>query len=130
MNALQPRSGKRPASVDRETVVSWAVRAAQAADDKQGTNTTVLDVGNILAITDMFVITSASNPRLVRALADEVQARLKADCGIAPVRAEGLSDLSWVLLDYGDLVVHIFNDEMRAFYDIERLYRDAPKVSF
>jgi ribosome-associated protein len=121
---------KRSVQVDRDTVVSWAIRAAQAADDKLGTKTTVLDVGDILAVTDMFVITSASNPRLVRALADEVQAKLKADCGIAPVRAEGLRDLSWVLLDYGDLVVHIFNDEMRAFYDIERLYRDAPKITF
>jgi ribosome-associated protein len=121
---------KKPVSVDRDTVVSWAVRAAQAADDKKGTNTTVIDVGRILAVTDMFVITSASNPRLVRALADEVTEQLKTECGIAPIRSEGMSDLTWVLLDYGDLVVHIFSDEMRAFYDIERLYRDAPKVSW
>jgi ribosome-associated protein len=120
----------KPKTVDRETVLSWAVQAARAADDKKGTDVRVLDVGKILAIADVFVITSASNGRQVRSIAEEVEERLKADAGISPLRTEGLRDLSWVLLDYGDVVVHVFSDEMREFYEIERLYRDAVVVDW
>jgi ribosome-associated protein len=117
-------------TIDRSTVLSWAVLAARAADDKKGTDTRVLDVGNILAIADVFVITSASNSRQVRSIAEEIEERLKAEAGISPLRIEGLRDLTWVLLDYGDVVVHVFSDEMRAFYEIERLYRDAVVVDW
>jgi ribosome-associated protein len=109
-------------------VQGWAVAAAQAADDKKGTDTVVLDVGPVLAITDFFVITSAANKRLVRTLADEVEEKVKAAGGPAPLRVEGVADSGWVLIDYGDIVVHVFGDEMRRFYDIERLYRDVPVV--
>lgn len=119
-----------PKTVDRDTVVSWAVEAARIIDDKKGTDTRVLDVGSILAITDMFVITSASNGRLVRTLAEQVDEQLKEQFGIQPIRIEGLRDATWVLLDYGDMVVHVFSDEMREFYEIERLYRDAARISW
>jgi ribosome-associated protein len=114
--------------VDRAVVQGWAVAAAQAADDKKGTDTVVLDVGAVLAITDFFVITSAANKRLVRTLADEVEEKVKVAGGPAPLRVEGVADSGWVLIDYGDIVVHVFGDEMRRFYDIERLYRDVPVV--
>jgi ribosome-associated protein len=116
--------------VARETVLSWAVLAARAADDKKATDTRVLDVGRILAIADVFVIASAPSGRQVKAITDEIEDRLKAEAGIGPLRIEGLRDLSWVLLDYGDVVVHVFSDEMRAFYEIERLYRDAVVVDW
>jgi ribosome-associated protein len=119
-----------PKTVDRDTVISWAVEAARIVDDKKGNDTRVLDVGSILSITDVFVITSASNGRLVRTLAEQVDEQLKERFGIQPIRIEGMSDATWVLLDYGDVVVHVFSDEMRAFYEIERLYRDAPQVSW
>ena len=119
-----------PARVDRDEVLDWAARAARAADDKQGADTIVLEVGAVLAITDFFVITSGANSRQVRTIADEVIQKLKKGGGPAPLRVEGRSDLSWVLLDYGDLVVHVFLDETRRFYDIERLYRDVPLIDW
>ena len=117
-------------NVDRDVVLDWAVTAALAADDKQGRDTVVLEVGAVLAITDFFVITSATNSRQVRTIAEAVEERLKYDGGPQPVRVEGRSDLTWVLLDYGDIVVHVFLDEIRRFYDIERLYRDVPVIDW
>ena len=107
-----------------------AVLAARAADDRQGVDTVVLEVGNVLAITEYFVITSASNTRLVRTLADEVEAQLKVLAGASPRRVEGLGEASWVLLDYGDVVVHVFLDETRRFYDLERLWSDVPRLDW
>ncbi len=107
-----------------------AIVAARAADDKQATDTLVLEVGPILAITEYFVITSASNRRLVRAVADEVEAKVREASGRSPLRVEGAREQQWVLIDYGDIVVHVFSDETRSFYEIERLYRDAPVVEW
>jgi ribosome-associated protein len=115
--------------VDRDVVLEWANAAASVADDKQGFDTTVLEVGAVMGITDFFVITSGSNTRQVRTIAEEVEKRLK-DMGVATPRTEGRPDLTWVLLDYGDLVVHVFLDETRRFYDIERLYRDVPVIDW
>jgi ribosome-associated protein len=115
--------------IDRDDVLEWAATAAAVADDKQGTDTLVLEVGAVLAITDFFVITSATNTRQVRTIADEIEKKLK-EVGVAPLRQEGRSDLTWVLLDYGDLVVHVFLEETRRFYDIERLYRDVPEIDW
>ena len=111
-----------------EPGVGWALIAARVADDKQGTDTVVLEVSSVLAITDYFVITSGRNARQVRTIAEEVERAVRDAGGPGPRRVEGLSDLTWVLLDYGDLVVHVFDDETRRFYDIERLYRDVPKL--
>ena len=115
--------------IDRDAVLDCAATAAAVADDKQGTDTVVLEVGAVLVITDFFVITSATNTRQVRTIADEVEKKLK-EVGVAPLREEGRSDLTWVLLDYGDLVVHVFLDETRRYYDIERLYRDVPVIDW
>lgn len=108
----------------------WALVAARVADDKQGRDTVVLDVSSVLAITDYFVVTSGRNLRQVRTIAEEVEQAIKDAGGSGPLRVEGLSDLSWVLLDYGDLVVHVFDEETRRFYDIERLYRDMPVIAW
>ena len=113
-----------------EQVRDWARTAAQAASAKGGEETVIIEVGAVLAITDAFVITSGRNTRQVKTIAEEVEARLKADGGIAPLRVEGLSDSKWVLLDYGDLVIHVFLDETREFYDLERLWSDAPRVAW
>jgi ribosome-associated protein len=104
--------------------------AAQAADGKKGLDTLILDVGNVLAITEAFVVTSAGNRRQVRTIADAVEEEAKILLERAPLRVEGLADLQWVLLDYGDVVVHVFADETRRFYEIERLYRDAPRIEW
>jgi ribosome-associated protein len=108
----------------------WAATAARAADEKKATSTVVLEVGPILAITEAFVITSAGNPRLVKTIADEVELQVKAAGGPAPLRIEGLADASWVLIDYGDFVVHVFLDEVREYYDLERLWSDAAAIDW
>lgn len=114
----------------RDASVELALVAARAADDKQGTDTIVLEVGQVLTITELFVVTGASNRRLVRAIADEIEERVKEACGRSPGRTEGHREQQWVLLDYGDVVVHVFLEEMRQFYEIERLYKDAPRVDW
>lgn len=108
----------------------WAIEAARAADDKKGADTVVLAVGAVLAITDHFVITNGTNPRQVRTIAEEVEARITQSGGPKPIRIEGLDDLTWVLLDYGDFVVHVFNAESRAYYELERLWSDVPRVDW
>lgn len=107
-----------------------AVCAARAADAKKGEDVVVMDVGDVLAITGWFVVVSASNRRQVSTLADAVESDVKAQLGRAPLRVEGLKEQQWVLLDYGDVVVHVFLDETRRFYEIERLYRDRPRVDW
>jgi ribosome-associated protein len=113
-----------------DQVRQWARTAAQAASAKGGEETVIIEVGAVLAITDAFVITSGRNTRQVKTIAEEVEERLKVDGGIAPLRVEGLGDSQWVLLDYGDLVIHVFLDETRAFYDLERLWSDAPRIAW
>jgi ribosome-associated protein len=108
----------------------WAIEAARAADDKKGGDTVVLAVGEVLAITDHFVITHGTNPRQVRTLAEEVERRVAEEGGPKPLRIEGLDDLSWVLLDYGDFVVHVFAEEARRFYELERLWADVSTVDW
>lgn len=111
-------------------MLNLAAVAARAASDKLGVDTVVLEVGQVLAITDAFVITSGANSRQVRTIAEEVEEAVKADGGPSPIRIEGLDDARWVLLDYGDFVVHVFLDEARRFYDLERLWSDAPRVAW
>lgn len=107
-----------------------ALAAARSADEKQGRNIVVLEVGPVLHITDYFVVIDAPNRRLVRTLVDEIEQAVRAMSGRSPVRAEGLKEQQWVLIDYGDVVVHVFLDEVRRFYEIERLYRDVATVNW
>jgi ribosome-associated protein len=104
-----------------------ASSAARAAADKKGTDIVVLGVGDILAIVDCFVLVSASNTRQVRTIVDEVRRALAVDG--PPIGVEGLDDATWVLLDYGDVVVHVFLDETRAYYDLDRLWADAARLA-
>lgn len=108
----------------------WPLVAARALDAKKGADTVVLDVGELLGITDHFVISSASNDRLVRTLVDEVEKAVTEAGGPKPVQIEGRDDARWVLIDYGAFVVHVFLDEARHFYDLERLWNDAPRVDW
>lgn len=104
-----------------------AKTAATAADEKLATTITGIDVSEQLALTDVFVIVSASNDRQVGAIVDEVEDRLR-DKGAKPVRREGERDGRWVLIDFGDIVVHVQHDEEREFYELERLWRDCPEI--
>jgi ribosome-associated protein len=104
-----------------------AVLAARAASSKLGRDTVVLGVENLLGLTDAFVITSGTNPRQVHTISDEVERQLKVAGAAGPRSVEGLDDLRWVLMDYGDFVVHVFLEEARLFYDLEHLWGDAPR---
>ena len=120
----------RPQQTAAEAAVALARVAARAADDKKAEQTLILAVGDVLAITDYFVITSASNRRLVKTVVDAVEEAVKLELGRSPVRTEGVGEQQWVLVDYGDVVVHVFAEEIRMYYEIERLYRDVPKVEW
>jgi ribosome-associated protein len=108
----------------------WAITAARAADAKQARDVVVLDVGDVLALCGWFVIASAPNERLVKAISDEVEQQVHEAGGPKPKRIEGLQERQWVLMDYGDLVVHVFLQEQREFYDLERLWADVPRVEW
>lgn len=120
------------AAEHRDDVASEALAlcAARAASDLKASEVLVLDVGSLLAITGYFVIASASNPRQVRAVVDDIEAKVKAELGRSPVRTEGVREQQWTLIDYGDVVVHVFLESVREFYEIERLYMDAPRVEW
>ena len=104
--------------------------AARGAADLQSTNLVALDVGDVLGITDWFLVASSSNTRQVRRVAEEVEAAVKKAGGEGPLRIEGMEDATWILLDFGIFVVHVFHEETRAFYDIERLWSDVSKFRF
>ncbi len=105
-----------------------ALIAAAAADSKKGTDIIVQRVAELLIVTDYFVIVSASNDRQVEAIADEIEDKLREQAGIKPIGREGFGDRTWVLLDYGELVVHVFQQETREFYRLETIWNDAPLV--
>lgn len=109
--------------------VELARVAAQAAADKLGHDVVIIDVSDRLVITDCFVVTSASNDRQVAAIVDEVERQLRAE-GVKPVLREGERERRWVLLDFGDVVVHVQTDEDRLFYSLERLWKDCPAIAF
>lgn len=112
------------------TLPGVALAAAAAADEKLGQDTVVLDMEELLGVVDAFVITSGRNVRQVRTLVEEIERRVKASEGRSPHQVEGLGDAGWVLMDYGDVVVHVFLEEVRAFYDLEHLWSAAPRVQW
>jgi ribosome-associated protein len=104
------------------------VAAARAASDKLASQIIAFDVSEQLAITDAFVLASAGNERQVGAIVDAVEERLRS-LGAKPIRREGERDGRWVLIDYGDIVVHVQHEEERQFYALERLWRDCPTIT-
>lgn len=104
------------------------VAAARAASDKLAQQIIAFDVSDELAITDAFVIASASNDRQVKSIVEEIEDRLR-DVGAKPLRREGERDGRWVLIDYGEIVVHVQHEEEREFYALERLWRDCPTIT-
>src|SRR5690242_9431732 len=109
--------------------IALAHIAAQAAADKLATDIVLIDVSDRLAITDVFVVATGSNERQVEAIVDEVEEKLRI-AGVKPIRREGHRDGRWVLLDYGEIVVHVQHAEERTFYALERLWKDCPFIPF
>jgi ribosome-associated protein len=118
-----------PASGQRAGSREIALVAARAAADKQAVDVTILDVSGLIVITDYFVICSGTSDRQVKTLVEEVEKAVRA-LGERPVRREGEGDARWVLLDYVDVVVHVFAQEEREYYDLERLWSDAPRLAW
>jgi ribosome-associated protein len=102
-------------------------RAARAADSKQAMDLVALDVSEPLPLTDVFLLASGRNERNVLAIAEEVEDRL-AEHGVKALRREGRSEGRWVLIDFGDIVVHVFHEEDRLYFSLERLWRDCPAI--
>ena len=102
--------------------------AVEGADAKLAEDPVVLDLSELLGVVDAFVIVSGRNPRQVGAITEEVEERVKRATGRSPIRLEGHREQSWVLMDYGDVVVHVFLDETREFYDLEHLWSSAPRI--
>jgi ribosome-associated protein len=114
-----------PILVDTPTRVREAVAAAE---DRKAVELRVLHLEKVSDFTDYFLICSGTSERQVQAIADSVQERLREE-HVRPLHVEGYNRGQWVLLDYGDFVVHIFQDEPRRFYSLERLWGDAPDVT-
>jgi ribosome-associated protein len=110
-----------------EHAVTLVHTAARAASDKLAQHIMAFDVSDQLAITDAFLLASATNDRQVKAIVDEIEDKLR-DIGEKPIRREGERDGRWVLIDYGDIVVHVQHEEERQFYALERLWRDCPLI--
>lgn len=102
--------------------------AIECASNKKAFNLVTLDLREVATFTEFFVIVSANNQRQVQAICDEIQEQLKSQLKSRVVRIEGYGSAEWVLLDYGDFIVHVFEQKAREFYDLERLWRDARKV--
>lgn len=114
--------------VDDPELISWVRLASEAAEEKLGQRTDAFYVGGVLGITDWFVVTSGRNHRQVRAIVDAVEEAVAKAGGPKPNRIEGRDTFSWVLMDYGFFVIHVFTEEARDLYDLERLWRDVPRL--
>jgi ribosome-associated protein len=104
-----------------------ALRAAKAADSKKATDIIIQHVSELLVVTDYFVIVTGANDRQVEAIADEVEEKLH-EVGVDPIGREGYEERKWVLLDFGEVIVHVFQPDVRDFYRLETLWNDAPLV--
>jgi ribosome-associated protein len=103
------------------------LRCANAALDKKADEMVIMDMRGISSFTDYFIICSGRSDRQVQGIADSVETEMKK-AGISPLGIEGFTEGKWVLLDYGDVVVHVFYAPIREFYDLERLWADAPRI--
>ena len=117
-------AGKRRKS--RNPVQLLARTAVDAILDKKGTEVAVMDLRGISGVADFFVVCTGGSDVQIKAVADAVQDKIRTECDEKPWHVEGYDHLQWVLLDFVDLVVHVFNHEKRSFYDLERLWGDAP----
>lgn len=98
--------------------------AVNAIEDKKGEQIKVIDISNVSVIADYFVIVSGKNVNQIRAISDEVEEKL-GKLGVSPKQIEGYQSARWILMDYGDIIIHIFNEEDRLYYDIERIWSDG-----
>ena len=108
--------------------VELARVAVAGADDKKATDLAVLDVADIMAVVDVFVLASTRNERQLKAAAESIEDQVRDRLDRRPLRREGTPASGWFLLDYGDVVCHVFDEDQRAFYDLDRLWADVPRI--
>lgn len=108
----------------------WAIVAARAADDRLASNTIIVEVAAVLGITDFFMITTGSNPRQVRAIANNIEEAVEKAGGPRSLRKEGHDTFEWVLIDFGGFMCHVFDEDHRTYYELERLWGDRPTVEW
>jgi len=126
-----PAQGVDPAVAALAAIdAPWAAVAAAAAESKLASGTLVLDVGDAIAVTEHFVITNGGSSRQVKAIVNEVEHQVKLVGGPKPIRIEGQQGMEWVLMDYGEFVVHVFTEEARGFYQLERLWKDCAQLDW
>jgi ribosome silencing factor RsfS/YbeB/iojap len=113
----------------KSTEPTWLL-AVRAAESKKATDIKVLDLRGVTSFADFFVICTGSNSRQVQAISDEVGLQMKQEARELPISLEGYDQAEWVLIDYGDLLVHVFSPKAREYYDLERLWRSAKTVRF
>jgi ribosome-associated protein len=110
-----------------DEAVALAVAAADAADDKKATDLSILEVADILTLVDLFLLVTTSSDRQLKAVGEAIEERLRETYDRRPLRREGTAEAGWFLLDYGDLVCHLFSTEQRDFYALDRLWADVPR---
>ncbi len=118
---------RRQRTTKRPEARELALKAAVIAADKKGTDVAVLQMSEVLVITDYFVIVGGTNRRQVKTIAEAIEEGISA-VGVEPMGVEGEAQARWILLDYGDVVVHVFDEEERSYYQLERLWKDAPVI--
>ena len=111
----------------RERSVELAKLAISALEDKKAEDIRLIDIGDVSVLADYFIIASGNNRTQVQAMADEVEQRL-GRAGVSPRQVEGYQAANWVLLDFGDVIIHIFDAQNRLFYDLERIWKDGKQI--
>ncbi len=129
MTGVEPRTSARASDAGVPSSVAVAVAAARAAADKQAGEIVILDVRELIVITDYFVIATAGTKRQIKSVIEAIEDAVRT-MGEKPIRREGEPEAGWWLLDYVDVVVHVFGLEERDYYDLERLWKDAPRVEW
>lgn len=128
-SAAQAAAAGGPGQPGARTLDERLRAALHAAGERKALDLVVLDLREVASFTDYFLIASGTNVRQVQAIADAVEEELRKRLGVRPLRVEGYKSAEWILLDYGDFIFHVFEEKSRRFYDLERLWRDAARVS-
>ena len=128
--AQSPSGEKRADDANANRSLELAIAAARTAADNRGRDIVVLDLRDLTCIFDFFVVVSGSSRRQLHAISEEIDDKLQVELNDERMGIEGYSESRWILLDYGTVVVHIFDDDTRKYYDIESLWGDAPKVEW
>lgn len=125
----KPRAVTKRAKKQAEPGPIW-LTAVQAAQEKQAVNIRVLDLREVTTFADYFVICSGTNPRQIQAISDGIGQELKKNLGELPNNIEGYGNSEWILMDYGDCLIHIFSETARDYYELDRLWRHAKELEF